>query len=100
MTKCNGCSGRDDPTRTKHDPYDIDDRCRCSEGILQARLQSGQLIQYRYQNNPFGGGTKPRDLTEDERAWQEYVRQQRERMNDPNFNPVEITGGDGAAGAT
>lgn len=90
MTKCNSCSGRPDPTKKK-EPHDIDDRCRCKEGILQARHRNGSLIQLQYPRDPFAGKIEQREVSEDERDWEAYVNQQRERLDDPNFDPIQFS---------
>ncbi len=90
--KCNRCSGRHD-TDAQRDPYDIDDRCRCKEGILQYRLQTGQMIQRRFYSDPFAGKVVTDSVDQDEIEWNQYVDEQRERMDDPNFDPIQFDDG-------
>lgn len=90
--KCNHCSGRHDPLRQR-DPYYIDDRCRCKEGILQYRLPTGQMILSKFFHDPFEGGVTTDIETEDEKQWREYVMQGRERFDDPTWDPVMFNDG-------
>jgi len=89
---CNRCSGRHDPNLIR-DPHDIDDRCRCSEGILQYRLQNGRLIKKRFHSNPFVGQVVTDAETKDEQDWRQYVTEQREKFDDPTFDPVTLEDG-------
>ena len=89
--KCQSCSGRVDP-ELRREPHDIDDQCRCKEGVFQFRLQNGRLIQKRYSQDPFQNTVKYEPYTEDERDWDSYVNSQRERFDDPNWDPVTIQG--------
>jgi len=90
--KCNRCSGRHDPDAIR-DPHDIDDRCRCTEGILQYRLQTGKLIQKKFLSNPFKGKVETDAETPDEQDWRQFVTEQREKLNDPTFDPVTLEDG-------
>lgn len=91
--KCQHCSGRHDPSLRK-DPYDIDDVCRCNEGILQWRVNSGKekgmLVQRRLKSDPFGGQVKTDAVSQDERDWNAYLKEKREIMNDPNWDPIIV----------
>lgn len=87
---CNRCSGRSDP-ELKRDPHDIDDQCRCKEGILQFRLRNGRLIKTDLPGDPFGGEVKNASkMSAHEREWQQWLNEQRERRNDPSFDPIEV----------
>lgn len=90
--KCNSCSGRHDPDM-KRDPYYIDDRCRCTEGILQYRLQNGQMIVRKFHSSPFAGQVVTDAETEDEQEWTRYIQEQREKLNDPTWDPVQFDDG-------
>jgi len=90
--ECNRCSGRHD-TEGQRDPYDIDDRCRCTEGILQYRLKNGRLILKHFYSDPFAGQVMTDTETADEMQWRQYVTEQREKMNDPTFDPVQFDDG-------
>lgn len=90
--KCNSCSGRHDP-QGKWDPYDIDDKCRCTEGILQIRLQNGKLIGTKYPGDPFGGTVTTEQRSADEEDWNSYLKDQREILNDEHWDPVQFTDG-------
>lgn len=89
--KCGSCSGRFDP-KLKWDPKDIDDQCRCREGILQVRLQNGKLIQARYPDNPYNKTVKHDPITQDEKDWDAYLDAQRELHDDPNWDPITFNG--------
>lgn len=85
--KCRSCSGRADPAAIK-DPYHFDDRCRCKEGILQVRLKNGKLVQRPTPGNPFGGTVRHEKVTENEKEYIEWLKEERERRNDPAWNPT------------
>ena len=89
--RCNWCSGRHDP-ELRRDPYDEDDHCRCTEGILQWRTQEGRFIQIKYPHNPFAGKVELEPKSQDELDWEMYLEQQRERFNDPEYDPITIDG--------
>lgn len=89
---CSSCSGRFDP-KLKRDPYDIDDRCRCREGVLQYRTKVGRLVVTKLPNNPFKQTMKFDSITQDEKEWEQYVDEERERLNDPGFDPVRFNNG-------
>lgn len=85
--QCNDCSGR-------HDPYgqtipDPDDYCRCTENILQWRAKSGQLIITKFKVNPFKAKIITEKETEDEKEWNQYLHDVRERMDNPDWDPIE-----------
>lgn len=90
--KCTSCSGRHDPQR-KRDPYDIDDTCRCTEGVLQIRLQTGKLVRRRFAQDPFAGSVKVDTETEDERDWGSWIKEKREQLDNPHFDPVTFHNG-------
>lgn len=90
--QCNRCSGRHD-TEGQRDPYDHDDRCRCKEGVLQYRLKNGQMIKRNFQSDPFKGKVMTDAQSADERDWESYVNEQRERLNDPDFDPIQFDDG-------
>jgi hypothetical protein len=87
-TKCNQCSGRFDPKGIieKHP----DDFCDCKNGVLRWRTQEGRIIMTRFKSNPFKGQVKYEQKSEDERDWDSYVNDMREKMNDPTWNPITI----------
>lgn len=89
-SQCAHCSGRRDPKLIK-DPHDIDDKCRCTEGILQYRLQTGKLIKTNYPHDPFQGTVYSKETSQDERDWDAYLYKQRELLGDENWNPVQFT---------
>jgi len=87
-TKCNSCSGRYDPLgSTDALPEDY---CDCKNGILRWRTQQGRLIITPFKSNPFKGTVKYEKKSEDERDWDSYVKDMRNKMGDPNWNPVTI----------
>ena len=86
---CNNCSGRLDPFGVT-DPHP-DDRCRCREGILQYVKANGQLTQVRYKTNPYKGKVLQIEKTEDERDWEAYLNNLREKHDNPNLDPIEVT---------
>lgn len=92
FAKCSSCAGRHDP-RGRWDPYDIDDKCRCTEGILQIRLQSGRMIQTKYKADPFAGKVVLEARNQDEEDWKSYLHDQREIYDDEDWDPVQFTDG-------
>ena len=87
-TKCNGCSGRYDPEgRIDPDPQDF---CDCKNGVLRWKTQTGRLIMTRFKTNPFKGQVTYEKKSEDERDWDSYVNDMREKLNDPTYNPITI----------
>lgn len=89
--KCSSCSGRHDPDLIR-DPYDIDDRCRCSEGILQIRTREGRFIQTKYPGNPYKGSVQFEKKTQDELDWEAYLYEMRSKFDDPDWDPITIEG--------
>jgi len=87
-SKCNSCSGRYDP-RGWTDPHS-DDFCDCKNGVLRWRTQEGRLIITRFKSNPFKGTVQYEKKSQDERDWDSYVNDMREKLDDPNFNPITI----------
>lgn len=87
-TACNSCSGRYDP-EGKIDVHN-DDFCDCRNGVLRWRTQEGKLIMTRFKSNPYRGEVKYEKKSEDERDWDSYVKDMREKLNDPNWNPITI----------
>jgi len=87
-TKCNGCSGRYDP-RGKID-VNNDDFCDCKNGILRWKTKNGKLLITKFNSNPFKGTVKYQKQSQDEADWDSYVNDMREKMDDPNFNPITI----------
>lgn len=87
-SKCQGCSGRYDPKLTI--PSDDDDFCDCRNGNLRWRTRQGRLIVTKFKSNPFKGEVKYEKKSEDERDWDSYVKDMREKMNEPNWNPISF----------
>ncbi len=87
--KCNGCSGKHDPFGTI-DPHP-DDWCNCTEGILRFVKPNSQRVMVRYKTNPFDGKITMMNKTEDEKAWDDYVRDLREKLDDPTWEPIKFT---------
>jgi len=44
----------------------------------------------RFKTNPFKSKVKYVKKSEDERDWDSYVKDMREKMDDPNWNPISI----------
>lgn len=86
--KCQNCSGRHDPF-DKSVPDD-DDFCQCTQGVLRWKTQKGRLIVRRMKSNPFAGQVITESKTQDERDWEAYLVDLRQRMDDENFNPIEV----------
>lgn len=87
--KCTHCTGRNDPTHKLNSDDYHDDICRCSEGILQWRTQTGRLIIAKIPGDPFKGNVIREKETVDERDYQAHVRKQREITNNPNWSPIQ-----------
>ncbi len=87
-TKCNECSGRHDPYgRTEADP---DDFCDCRNGVLRWRTKDGQLVVRRINHNPYRGQVITDSRTQDERDWDAYLQDVREKMDNPNYDPIKV----------
>lgn len=44
----------------------------------------------RFKSNPFKNKVQYEKKTEDERDWDAYVNDMREKLDDPNWNPITI----------
>jgi hypothetical protein len=84
--KCQNCSGRHDPFGIT-DP-DIDDKCRCTEGILQFVTFKREFKQVKYKSNPFTGQIITKPKTEDERDWESYLQSMRDKLESPDWDPI------------
>lgn len=87
-SKCKGCSGRFDPRGVIE--THPDDFCDCANGTLRWRTQNGRLIITKFKTNPYMGKVTYSKKSEDERDWDSYVNDMREKMNDPDWNPITI----------
>jgi len=67
-----------------------DDVCACTEGVLRYRTERGQLIVRPYRSNPYNATVKQRVKTDDERDWDAYLQEYRERMDNPYISPISI----------
>lgn len=86
--QCGDCSGRHDPfLRTEVDEHDY---CSCTEGVLRWRAKNGMLIVKRYTKNPFESKILTEAKTEDERDWEAYLKDLREKLDNPNYDPLLI----------
>jgi hypothetical protein len=85
-TKCNKCSGRYDP----NGKIDVnnDDFCDCKNGVLRWKTKQGRLIVTRFKSNPFAGKVSYEKKSQDEMDWDSYVSDMRNKMGDPNWNPI------------
>lgn len=87
-TECTKCSGRHDPfLRTDIDP---DDYCDCTRGILRWRAKDGRLIVSPYKSDPFKTKIITETKTQDEKDWEAYVHDLREKLDNPNYDPISI----------
>lgn len=91
-TKCNGCSGRYDPSGVI-EPHS-EDFCDCRNGVLRWRTKEGRILMTRFKSNPYAGSVTYEKKSEDERDWESYLKDMREKMNDPDWNPITIYGED------
>lgn len=92
FTKCKGCSGRYDPQgRIEPHPEDF---CDCRNGTLRWKTQTGKVIITKFRSNPYAGSVTYEKKSEDERDWESYLKDMREKMNDPDWNPMTIVGED------
>jgi hypothetical protein len=85
-TKCNGCSGRYDPELIIK--ADSEDFCDCKNGTLRWKTQQGKLVMTKFKSNPFKSQVKYEKKSDDERDWDSYVKDMREKLNDPNWDPI------------
>ncbi len=89
--ECHSCSGREDEFGQK--VPNIDDKCRCTEGILQLVTKDNRFLQVKMLSNPFKGTIKRDAITEDERDYEEYLKSERERRNDKSWDPIQFEDG-------
>ena len=87
--KCASCTGRVDRLREREP--DPDDYCRCKEGILQIVTKKGMMVQRKFLSDPYKGKVTTDAESEDEADWNQYVAEKREQLDDPSFNPIQIT---------
>lgn len=67
------------------------DTCRCTDGILQWRTKTGNLIRVPYRTNPFKRGTiEFLGQSPDERDWESYKQEMREKFDDEHWDPVQF----------
>jgi hypothetical protein len=59
-----------------------DDYCDCKNG--------GKSFIVKFKSNPFKAKVTYEKKSEDERDWDSYVSDMREKMNDPTWNPITI----------
>lgn len=86
--KCKGCSGRYDPEGTIEP--DQDDYCDCKNGVLRWKTKEGKLLIVKFTSNPFKGKVTYKKKSEDERDWDAYVNDMREKLDDPTWDPITI----------
>jgi hypothetical protein len=88
-TACNGCSGRFDPKGMVD--VNNDDYCDCKNGNLRwTPKNGGKSFIVKFKSNPFKAKVTYEKKSEDERDWDSYVSDMREKMNDPTWNPITI----------
>lgn len=86
------CSGRFDKYGQRH-PHP-DDYCRCTSGILQWVTKDGRMTQSRMTGDPFKGTVMHETTSSDERDYNQYVDEMREKLNNPDYDPVRYNDGD------
>ena len=84
----NSCSGRIDPYG-QTDPHP-DDWCDCKNGVLRWKAKKGNVIMVRYPKNPFVSTVQHEHKTEDERDWDSYLNDAREKLDNPDSNPIQV----------
>lgn len=87
-TPCSSCSGHHD-ARGEIDPHP-DDFCDCTNGVMRWVSMKGHLIVKRFPNNPFQGTIKSYSPNPDEDDWKSYLDAERERLQDPDYDPIDI----------
>jgi len=92
--KCRNCSGRHDD-KGQRVPV-VDDYCRCAEGIMQWVTDEGKMVGFRYRSNPYAGTIKYETQSGDESDWESYLNDTRERLDDPNWDPIQFNDGQSA----
>lgn len=87
----NSCSGRPDPEgmRIPHP----DDLCRCKEGTMVWVTKEGRVITRKYKSSPFESQVKTDTQNQDDRDWSAYLNEQRERLDNPEWDPIQFTDG-------
>lgn len=89
---CWSCTGRIDKLR-QYDAYDTDDFCQCSQGVLRWRTKQGRLVIARYPSNPYKGSVQGSHRGQDERDWDQFMAESREKLNDPTWDPIQFSDG-------
>lgn len=59
---------------------------------MQVVTMKGQFIQRKFTSDPFAGKVQTDAETQDERDWNQFVKEKREMLNDPTWDPVTIQG--------
>lgn len=91
FAKCEACSGRADPNRRIYP--DPDDYCDCKNGILRYRAQNGRQLLARLSGNPFAGKVVSTPMDSDERDWEAYLTEVREKRDEPDWDPIQFYDG-------
>lgn len=89
---CGDCSGHHDP-HGEIDPHP-DDFCDCANGKMRWVVKNGPkrglVVIRNLPHNPFEGDIKVHGETADERDWKAFLEDTREKLNDENWNPIEV----------
>jgi hypothetical protein len=56
-------------------------------------VKSGRLIRRRFATNPFKGKVTTEKITQDESEWNSWIKEKREQLDDPSFDPVTFANG-------
>lgn len=88
-TECDSCSGRPDPAGQRIPCRD--DFCDCRNGVMRWLTKEGRLVVRKYMSNPFMGTVQTDAKTKDEEDWNSYLAEKREKLNDPEWNPIVTT---------
>jgi hypothetical protein len=88
INKCTNCSGHVD-VRGDIEPHN-EDWCNCQNGVLRWVSRKGTIIIKKYPKNPFEGDIKVHTETKDEMDWKRYLAEQREKLDDPDWDPVNL----------
>lgn len=58
---------------------------------MQLRMKNGQLVQRQYPHNPFTGNVQQEAKTQDEQDYDSYLADMREKLDDPYYDPIQVT---------
>lgn len=56
---------------------------------MQWVTQEGRVVGFRFKSDPFAGTVQYETVSQDESDWQSYLNDAREKLDDPNYDPIQ-----------